>query len=50
MIYIVDDEETLRDALSWLLKSRAIASRGFESADAFLEFARRTDFVFKLTL
>jgi two-component system response regulator DctR len=34
-VYVVDDEEVLRDALSWLLRSRRLLPRAFESADAF---------------
>ena len=36
MVYIVDDEEVLRDALAWLLRSRRLLSEGFASAEAFL--------------
>lgn len=36
MIYIVDDEETIRDALSFLLASRGLKARCWESGDAFL--------------
>lgn len=38
MIYIVDDEEPIRDSLAWLLKSRGYPSRAFASAAAFAEF------------
>ena len=34
-VFVVDDEEVLRDALSWLLRSRRLLPRAFESADAF---------------
>jgi two-component system response regulator DctR len=34
-VYVVDDEDVLRDALSWLLRSRRLLPRAFESADAF---------------
>ena len=37
MLYIVDDEEVLRDALTWLAQSRQLHSRSFLSAAAFLE-------------
>jgi two-component system response regulator DctR len=40
MIYIVDDDEPLRDALSWLLRSRALACRAFDSGEAFLAHLR----------
>lgn len=35
MVYLVDDEEVLRDALSWLLRSRRLLSEGFASAEEF---------------
>ncbi|WMW79721.1 response regulator [Undibacterium cyanobacteriorum] len=37
MLYIVDDEEVLRDALGWLAQSRQIKNQSFASAAAFLE-------------
>jgi two-component system response regulator DctR len=36
MVYLVDDEDVVRDALAWLLRSRRLLSEGFASADAFL--------------
>jgi two-component system response regulator DctR len=36
-VYIVDDDEAIRDSLGWLLQSRGINSRAFPSASAFLE-------------
>ena len=36
MLHIVDDEEVIRDALSWLAQSRGIAAAAYHSADAFL--------------
>ena len=36
MVYLVDDEPVVRDALAWLLRSRRLLSEGFASADAFL--------------
>ena len=33
--YLVDDDEAIRDALSWLLKSRGIPSSNFASAESF---------------
>jgi two-component system response regulator DctR len=38
VVYIVDDEEVVRDALGWLLRSRRQLFEGFASAEAFLEF------------
>ncbi len=35
MVYLVDDEEVLRDALAWLLRSRRLLSEGFASAEEF---------------
>jgi two-component system response regulator DctR len=35
IVYLVDDEEVLRDALAWLLRSRRLLSEGFASAEAF---------------
>ena len=35
IVYIVDDEEVVRDALAWLLRSRRLLSEGFASAEAF---------------
>ena len=34
--YLVDDDEAIRDALSWLLKSRGIPNAAFDSAESFL--------------
>ena len=34
--HLVDDDEAIRDALSWLLRSRGIASKTWDSAEAFL--------------
>lgn len=37
-VQIVDDDSAVRDALQWLLQSRCVASRTWESAEAFLDF------------
>jgi len=34
--YLVDDDEAIRDALSWLLKSRGLPYAAFDSAESFL--------------
>ena len=34
--HLVDDDEAIRDALSWLLHSRKIATRSWDSAESFL--------------
>lgn len=36
LAHLVDDDEAIRDALAWLLRSRGIASRGWASAERFL--------------
>jgi two-component system response regulator DctR len=35
LVYIVDDDTGVREALAWLLRSRRLPSQSFESADAF---------------
>jgi two-component system, LuxR family, response regulator DctR len=35
LVYIVDDDASVRDALAWLLRSRSYPSQGFASAEAF---------------
>ena len=35
VVYLVDDEDVVRDALAWLLRSRRLLSVGFGSAEAF---------------
>ena len=35
MVYLVDDEAVVRDAVAWLLRSRRLLSEGYASADAF---------------
>ncbi len=34
--YIVDDDEAIRDSLSWLFRSRGMAAKAWPSAEAFL--------------
>lgn len=34
-VYLVDDEDVVRDALAWLLRSRRLLSEGHASAEAF---------------
>lgn len=34
--HIVDDDAAIRDALAWLLRSRSIESRAWDSAEAFI--------------
>lgn len=34
-VYIVDDDQSVRDALAWLLRTRRLPSEAFESAKAF---------------
>ncbi len=35
--HIVDDDAAIRDALSWLLRSRGVSARSWESGEAFLD-------------
>ena len=35
MVYLVDDEEVLRDAMAWLLRSRRLLSQAYASAESF---------------
>ena len=35
VVYLVDDEDVVRDALAWLLRSRRLLSEGFASAEGF---------------
>jgi two-component system response regulator DctR len=35
MVYIVDDDASVREALAWLLRSRRLPSETFDSAEAF---------------
>nr|WP_314605596.1 response regulator [uncultured Janthinobacterium sp.] len=37
MLHIIDDEEVVRDSLSWLAASRSIESRNYASAQQFLD-------------
>jgi two-component system, LuxR family, response regulator DctR len=34
-VYLIDDDEAVRDALGWLLRTRRLLSQGFESAEHF---------------
>ena len=36
VVYLVDDEDVVREALAWLLRSRRLLSEQFVSADSFL--------------
>mgnify|MGYP003434000001 CR=1 FL=1 len=36
LAHIVDDDEAIRDALTWLFRSRHVESRAWPSAEAFL--------------
>ncbi len=38
LVFIVDDDAGVREALAWLLRSRRLPSQSFDSADAFFEF------------
>jgi two-component system response regulator DctR len=43
VVYLVDDEAVVRDALAWLLRSRRLLSEGFGHADAFEEWLATRD-------
>lgn len=36
VVHVVDDDDAIRDALAWLLKSRGLEARAWPSAEAFL--------------
>jgi two-component system response regulator DctR len=36
LVHLIDDDDAIRDALAWLLRSCNIVSRGWPSAEAFL--------------
>lgn len=36
VVFIVDDDEAIRDALAWLFQSRGVTARGYASAEDFL--------------
>lgn len=38
MVYVVDDDASVRDALAWLLRSRHLPSQTFDCAEAFEAF------------
>ena len=44
MLHIVDDEEVVRDSLSWLASSRGIAARAYDKAAQFLAYAEQGQF------
>ena len=35
IVYLVDDEDVVRDAVAWVLRSRRLLSEGYASAEAF---------------
>jgi len=36
IVYVIDDEEPVRDSVAFLLEARELSVRSFPSADAFL--------------
>jgi two-component system, LuxR family, response regulator DctR len=38
VVYVVDDEDVVRDSFAWLLRSRRLLSEAFSSAEAFEAF------------
>ncbi len=43
VVYLVDDEAVVRDALAWLLRSRRLLSEGYAHAEAFEAFLASRD-------
>jgi two-component system response regulator DctR len=43
MVYLVDDETVVRDALAWLLRTRRLLSEGFGNAETFESFLATRD-------
>ena len=43
MLHIVDDEEVIRDALTWLARSRGIAATSYETGASFLTALGKSD-------
>ncbi len=41
VVYLVDDEDVVREALAWLLRSRRLLSEGFASGEAFVDWLAR---------
>jgi two-component system response regulator DctR len=41
LVFIVDDDAGVREALAWLLRSRRLPSESFDSADEFVSFLNR---------
>lgn len=37
LVHLVDDDEAIRDALGWLLRSRGVAAQAWASGEAFLQ-------------
>jgi two-component system, LuxR family, response regulator TtrR len=37
LVYVVDDDEAVRDSLAWLLEASGYRVMGFSSAEVFLE-------------
>lgn len=47
LVFIVDDDAGVREALAWLLRSRRLPSQSFASADAFAEFLNASSFAWQ---
>jgi len=43
LVFIVDDDASVREALAWLLRSRRLPSQSFQNADAFADFLKTGD-------
>ena len=46
VVYLVDDEDVVREGLAWLLRSKRLLSEGFASAEAFETFLNQASPVF----
>jgi len=44
LVFIVDDDASVREALAWLLRSRRLPSQSFQNADAFADFLKTGDY------
>ncbi len=47
LVFIVDDDAGVREALAWLLRSRRLPSQSFDSADAFADFLNASSFLWQ---
>ena len=43
IVYVIDDDEAMRDSLQWLLEGKGYSVRCHENADRFLQALQNTD-------